>query len=229
MRAAAVGLLAVLSLTGALEIWHIVGLVVFYGAGAAFFAPAFDAIVPELLPAERLAQANALDQMVRPIAMRLAGPALGGVVIGAFGTGTAFALDAATFLVSAAALLAMRPRAARPAPAGASRARRPARGLALRAPPLLAVGDVRQRRDRLPAVHGPGRGPAAAARQARAARDRDRARARLRGGRARLRGLRRGARPARAAAARRHVHVRGLDARDARGRRLRAVDRRSGS
>ena len=120
VRAAAVGLLAVLSLTGALEIWHIVGLVVFYGAGAAFFAPAFDAIVPELLPPERLAQANALDQMVRPIAMRLAGPALGGVVIGAFGTGTAFALDAGTFLVSAAALLAMRRRAPRAVAAEAS-------------------------------------------------------------------------------------------------------------
>ena len=120
VRAVAVGLLAVLSLTGALEIWHIVGLVVFYGAGAAFFAPAFDAIVPELLPPERLAQANALDQMVRPIAMRLAGPALGGVVIGAFGTGTAFALDAGTFLVSAAALLAMRRRAPRAVPAEAS-------------------------------------------------------------------------------------------------------------
>ena len=57
---------------------------------------------------------------MRPIALRLAGPALGGVVVGAFGTGTAFALDAATFLVSAAALLAMRPRGARPAAAGAS-------------------------------------------------------------------------------------------------------------
>jgi DHA3 family tetracycline resistance protein-like MFS transporter len=113
VRCAAVGLLAVLSLTGALELWHIVALVVFYGAGAAFFAPAFDAIVPELLPPERLGQANALDQVVRPIALRLAGPALGGVVVGAFGPGTAFALDAATFLVSAAALLAMRPRAAR--------------------------------------------------------------------------------------------------------------------
>ena len=120
LRFVAVGLLAVLSLTGMIEIWHIIVLVVFYGAGAAFFAPAFDAIVPELLPAERLPQANALDQMVRPIAMRLAGPALGGVVIGAFGTGTAFALDATTFLVSAGALLAMRPRAERPASAGAT-------------------------------------------------------------------------------------------------------------
>jgi MFS family permease len=119
-RGVAVGLLALLSLTGALELWHIVGLVVLYGGGAAFFAPAFDAIVPELLPADRLAQANALDQVVRPIALRLAGPALGGVVVGAFGTGTAFALDAASFLVSAAAVLAMRPPTGRPAVAGVS-------------------------------------------------------------------------------------------------------------
>jgi DHA3 family tetracycline resistance protein-like MFS transporter len=114
-RGAAVGLIAVLSLTGALEVWHIAALVVVYGSGQAFFAPAFDAIVPELVPAERLAQANALDQVVRPIALRLAGPALGGVVVGLFGAGTAFALDAGSFCASAAALLAMRPRAERPA------------------------------------------------------------------------------------------------------------------
>jgi DHA3 family tetracycline resistance protein-like MFS transporter len=110
VRGVAVGVLAALSLTGALELWHIVALVVFYGSGAAFFAPAFDAVVPELLPAERLGQANALDQVVRPIALRLAGPALGGVVVGALGPGIAFALDATTFFLSACALLAMRPR-----------------------------------------------------------------------------------------------------------------------
>src|SRR5215211_3778686 len=87
VRGVAVGLLAVLSLAGALELWHIVVLVVFYGSGAAFFAPAFDPIVPELLPAECLGSANALDQVVRPIAFRLAGPALGGVVVGALGSG----------------------------------------------------------------------------------------------------------------------------------------------
>jgi hypothetical protein len=87
---------------------------VVYGTGAAFFAPAFDAIVPELIPAEHLAQANALEQIVRPIALRLAGPALGGVLVGALGAGTAFALDAASFLVSAAALLAMRRGVRRP-------------------------------------------------------------------------------------------------------------------
>jgi DHA3 family tetracycline resistance protein-like MFS transporter len=109
LRGGAVALLAVLSLSGALALWHVAVLAMLYGTGAAFFAPAFDAIVPQLLPAERLAQANALDQLVRPLALRLAGPAAGGVIVGAVGAGGAFALDAATFCVSAVAVLLMRP------------------------------------------------------------------------------------------------------------------------
>jgi MFS family permease len=111
VRGLAIGLLAVLSLTGALALWHIAAIVAFYGAGTAFFNPAFDSLVPEVLPAEQLAEANALDQLVRPIALRLAGPAIGGVLIDAVGVGSAFALDAVTFALSAAALLAMAPRA----------------------------------------------------------------------------------------------------------------------
>jgi MFS family permease len=108
-RGGAVAVLALLTLAGALELWHVVVLVALYGGGGAFFGPAFDAIVPDVLPVAELPQANALDQFVRPLALRLAGPALGGVLIELVGTGAAFALDAATFAVSAAALLAMRP------------------------------------------------------------------------------------------------------------------------
>ena len=93
--------IAVLSLTGALALWHVVVLASIYSVGTAFFNPAFDAIVPELLPADSLAQANSLDQFVRPVAMRLAGPALGGLVIAQLGVGVGFALDAASFAVSA--------------------------------------------------------------------------------------------------------------------------------
>jgi MFS family permease len=119
-RGIAVGALAVLSLTGTIELWHIVALVAVYGAGAAFFGPAFDSIVPDVLPASELAQANALDQFVRPVALRLAGPALGGLVIDAVGVGAAFAFDAASFGVSALALVSMRARAPRRAAAGAA-------------------------------------------------------------------------------------------------------------
>jgi DHA3 family tetracycline resistance protein-like MFS transporter len=120
-RLVAVGAVAALSLTGALELWHMVALVGLYGVGAAFFAPAFDAIVPDVLPESQLAQANSVDQFVRPIALRLAGPALGGVLIEAVGVGAAFAFDAASFGVSALALLAMSTRRrAVPAQAGSA-------------------------------------------------------------------------------------------------------------
>jgi len=79
-----------------------------YGAGTAFFGPAFDAIVPDLVPPAELARANALDQLIRPVALRLAGPAVGGVLIETVGVGGAFLLDAASFAVSALALLSMR-------------------------------------------------------------------------------------------------------------------------
>jgi DHA3 family tetracycline resistance protein-like MFS transporter len=109
LRMLAVGGLAVLALTGWLALWHVVALVAVYGAGTAFFSPAFDAIVPDVLPAAELAQANSLDQFVRPVALRLIGPAVGGVLVDVAGPGIAFALDASSFGVSALALLSMRP------------------------------------------------------------------------------------------------------------------------
>ena len=107
-RLLAAAVMAILGLSGALELWHVAVLVAVYGAGQAFFAPAFDAIVPDLVPREALGQANALDQLVRPIALRMAGPALGGVLVGAFGASAVFALDAVSFGASAIALMLMR-------------------------------------------------------------------------------------------------------------------------
>ncbi len=120
VRALVVGTLAVLSLAGVLEVWHIAALVAVYGTGAAFFAPAFDALVADVLPAHELPQANALDQVVRPIALRLAGPAVGGLLVGTLGAGPAFGLDGISFLVSCIALLAVRRPAGLPAVAAAS-------------------------------------------------------------------------------------------------------------
>ena len=130
IRASAVGVLAVLTLAGGLALWHVVALCALYGAATAFFNPAFDAIVPDVLPATELAQANALDQFVRPIAFRLAGPAIGGWLVASIGAGSAFALDAATFLVSAAAVSSMRYRHVEAANAGVSIAREIREGFA---------------------------------------------------------------------------------------------------
>jgi MFS family permease len=111
VRAAAVVAMGALSLTGAIEIWHLVALSVFMGIGEAFFGPAFGAIVPEVVARELLVQANALDQLVRQAAARLAGPALGGIVVAATGAGTAFLVDSGTFVLSALCVAAMNIRA----------------------------------------------------------------------------------------------------------------------
>jgi DHA3 family tetracycline resistance protein-like MFS transporter len=108
-RAVVIALLALLSLSGHLQLWELVILVALYSVGTAFFTPAFEAIVPDVVPAADLPAANSLDQFIRPIALRLAGPALGGVLVGTVGAGAAFAVDAATFLASAVAVVAIRP------------------------------------------------------------------------------------------------------------------------
>jgi MFS family permease len=103
-RAVVVGAIAALSWTGALTFAELVALVALYGVGTAFFTPAFEAIVPEIVPADDLGAANSLDQFVRPLALRMAGPALGGWLVAWLGAGPAFAIDAASFGASAGAV-----------------------------------------------------------------------------------------------------------------------------
>jgi MFS family permease len=107
VRAIALATLAALAITGVLKISELLVIAVVYGAATAFFNPASDALVPQLLPAEVLAQANSLDQLIRPMMLRLAGPALGGLAVSAVGAGWTFGLDAASFAVSVLALVAM--------------------------------------------------------------------------------------------------------------------------
>jgi Transmembrane secretion effector len=113
VRGVAIAAIGALSVAGALELWHVIALVAVYGAGEALFVPAFGAIVPDLVPEHLLVQANSLDMLVRPLTARLLGPIVAGVAIAAVGPGGAFLLDAGTFAVSAAAILAIR---ARPLP-----------------------------------------------------------------------------------------------------------------
>jgi len=110
VRGLAIASIGVLSVMGTLRLWQVTVLAAVYGMGSAFFGPAFDAIVPDIVPPEQLGAANSLDQFVRPTALRLAGPALGGVIILAVGAGWAFIVDGCTFAVSVVALLLMKAR-----------------------------------------------------------------------------------------------------------------------
>jgi DHA3 family tetracycline resistance protein-like MFS transporter len=108
VRGLAMAALGVLSVSGALELWMVVALAAVHGGGTAFFGPAFDAIVPDIVPPALLGDANALDQFVRPVMLRLAGPALGGLLISLAGAGAAFLINAGTFAASVVALLLIR-------------------------------------------------------------------------------------------------------------------------
>jgi MFS family permease len=100
--------IGVLSVSGELELWMLVVLAGLYGAGEAFFGPAFSALIPEIVPPDMLIPANSIEHGVRPLASQVAGPAVGGVLVAAVGPGTAFLIDAGTFAVSFACLAALR-------------------------------------------------------------------------------------------------------------------------
>jgi MFS transporter, DHA3 family, tetracycline resistance protein len=74
---------AVLGLTGRLEVWHLAVASAAMGAAAAFFFPAYSAILPRILPADQLLAANGVEGIVRPVFQRAVGPAVAGIVVGA--------------------------------------------------------------------------------------------------------------------------------------------------
>jgi MFS family permease len=120
IRCVAIGAIGVLSISGHLTIPIMVALVVVFGAGQATFQPAFQAIVPDIVPEELRVRANSVDQFVRPFALMIVGPALGGLVVGIAGPGAAFVADAGTFVFSAVMVALIRTRRDRSAEEHAS-------------------------------------------------------------------------------------------------------------
>jgi MFS family permease len=111
--AIAQGAVALLLLTGAAELWHLVGLQLVAGASSAFFFPASAGIVPQTVPRALLQPANALLRLSLN-STQIAGAAAGGVLVAAAGSGWALAFDALTYLAAGAVLALMRlPRSAR--------------------------------------------------------------------------------------------------------------------
>ena len=112
IRLLAICTVGALSLADTLTIPLMVGLVAVYGVGQAIFGPAFSAIVPSIVPPDLLVEANSLGQFVRPVAMTLVGPVVGGILVGSVGPGWAFIADGATFAFSALMILLMHVRRA---------------------------------------------------------------------------------------------------------------------
>jgi len=106
VRGAVTATMAALASVHHLEIWHVYVASVLFGFVDAFFFPAYTAAVPDVAPAELLPSANALTNISQSLA-GIVGPALGAFIVGTGGTPTAFALDAASFFVSAACMLSL--------------------------------------------------------------------------------------------------------------------------
>ena len=90
------GTLGVLTLLHVVTPWILLGFTFLLGLGAVMNDPAWQAITPELVPPEQHAAAVALNSAGFNVA-RAIGPALGGMVIAAAGSGTAFLLNALSF------------------------------------------------------------------------------------------------------------------------------------
>ncbi len=100
-------MLAVLALTGHINIWQILGLMAFQGLINAFDMPARQAFVIEMIEnKEDLSNAIALNSSMFNIA-RLLGPSIGGVVIAFVGEGWCFLIDGVSYIAVITSLLMM--------------------------------------------------------------------------------------------------------------------------
>jgi predicted MFS family arabinose efflux permease len=111
VRAVAVCALAVAAVSGPPNVWILVPISVVIGAGEGLFVPGSLAIVPSLLPDAELEAGNALSAGGTQLAT-LIGPGIGGAVVALAGPTPAFAVDAASFAISALTLWGIRSRAA---------------------------------------------------------------------------------------------------------------------
>lgn len=99
--------LAILALTGVIQVWHVIALMVMQGVVNAFDMPARQAFVVQMVD-DRADLPNAIalnSSMVN--AARLIGPAVGGVIIAQVGEGYCFAIDGISYMAVIASLLAM--------------------------------------------------------------------------------------------------------------------------
>src|SRR6202158_5249740 len=116
LRAAFVAPLAVLVLTGRIQMWEVYAIAIVFGIVDAVFWPARQSILPKVVTDRELEPGNAVLNVTGQAAV-IVGPVVGGVIVAAFGTGWAFAADAACFAVGFLFILRL-PMATRRAAAG---------------------------------------------------------------------------------------------------------------
>ena len=101
------GAMAGLTLSGVIQVWHVVALALLFGVANAFDIPTRQAFYIRLVGRDDLINAISLNSATFNAA-RVAGPALGGFVVARLGEGLCFALNAVSYLAVLGGLLAMR-------------------------------------------------------------------------------------------------------------------------
>jgi len=112
-RLVLVAAMAALAFAGSPSLPVLYVLTFLVGLGHSVFWPSITALLQEVIRPDQLTAASGLAEITWQVG-NLTGAALGGPILVRFGLGTAFAIDAATYAVSALALLALHHR---PAPA----------------------------------------------------------------------------------------------------------------
>jgi MFS family permease len=107
MMAVVLLILAVLTITDLVRIWHIYVAAVAVGTGRAFVSPARMALMRDIVEREDVMNAMALNQLVLNAAMVFTAP-LAGIIIDRFSTGPALILDGSFYLIGAALILFIR-------------------------------------------------------------------------------------------------------------------------
>ncbi len=100
-------LLAILTLTGTVQVWHILALAVMLGVVNAFDMPGRQSLLIQMTGKDDLLSAISLNSTIFNAA-RVVGPAAAGLAVAAVGEGLCFLLNAISFLAVIASLLAMR-------------------------------------------------------------------------------------------------------------------------
>ncbi len=119
LNATLIGIVAVMLLLDAFDLNLIIGIAALFGLLEAFLYPAILALLPQLVSKPRLGQANAWMQGSEQIT-NVVGPAAAGILIGALGLPSAFAINTVLFAIggSCIGLVRIRRRAASVQPIG---------------------------------------------------------------------------------------------------------------
>ena len=107
--------LAALTFTGVVELWHVYVLALTLGVASALDGPVRQTFVAEMVPNELLPNAVGLNSASFNAA-RLIGPGLSGLLVAAVGTGWVFLINGVSFAATIVALACMDPRTLRTMP-----------------------------------------------------------------------------------------------------------------